>query len=308
MDITENVSLRIGDCLTVLESDISDGIQYDAVVMDPPYEIGLWGNTWDSTGVAFSNLLWRRLYSVLKPGAFLVSFCRDRLYHRIACAAEDIGLTIYPPLYWRFPGGMPKPMNVSNLFNRRATERKIIGSKPGAGYVKLMVKHGIQQVTHYDFPVYEDATPEAINYKDHYYGINAFLPAIEPILLAQKPVGEKKVIDNIRLHGTGSLYFGWSESWPSTIYECARAKKSEHGSTLPCVKPLLLMERLCQTVAGGRPMPQVLDPFCGTGTTGVACEKLGYRCSLIEMNPEMSSVIERRIRDIAAPEPIKNVG
>lgn len=295
MEITDLVSLRIGDCLSLLETDIAAGVVYDAVVMDPPYEIGLWGKSWDRTGVAFSDLLWQRLSAVLKPGAFLISFCRDRFYHRIASAAEDAGFTIYPPLYWKFSGGMPKPMNVSNLFNRQAKDRKVIGSKPGAGYVRLMVKHGLQNVTHYEFPVYEDATAEAIAYKDHYYGLASFLPAIEPILLAQKPVSEKRVIDNIRVHGTGSLYFGWSPSWPSTIYECARAKKSEHGSDLPCVKPLALMERLCQTVAGGRPLAHVLDPFAGSGTTGVACKRLGLRCDLIEFHAEMEPVILRRV-------------
>jgi len=296
MDITDKVTLRIGDCLDVLQDDIANGVQYDAVVMDPPYEIGLWGMSWDNTGVSFGDVLWRRLYAVMKPGAYLVSFTRDRYYHRIAVAAEDTGLTIYPPLYWQFPGGMPKPMNVSNLFNREAPERKAIGAKPGSGYVKLMVKHGVQNVTHYDFAVYEAATPEAVAYKKHYYGLNSFRPVIEPILLCQKPASEKRRIDNIRLHGTGSLYFGWSDVWPSTVYECSRATKAEHGSDLPCVKPLDLMMRLCQTVVGGRGgAPRVLDPFAGSGTTGVACARLGMGCDLIELDAGMEATIRRRL-------------
>ncbi len=301
MEITDQISLYIGDCLDVMDQIITTDTRYDAVVMDPPYEIGLWGMEWDQTGVAFNQLLWKKLFEVIKPGGFLISFSRDRFYHRIAVAAEMSGFRIYPPLYWKFPGGMPKPMNVSNLFNREAKDRQQIGSKHGSGYVKLMVDHGVQNVTHYDFPVYADATPEATAFKDHYYGVNAFLPEIEPILLSQKPIEEKRVIDNIRVHGTGSLYFGELSRWPGTIFECAKAKKSEHGSDLPCVKPLALMERLCQLVAGGRTNPRVLDPFAGSGTTALACHRLGYACDLVEIDPAMESVIKSRVSGAAKP-------
>ncbi len=299
-EISDLITLYIGDCLEVMDQILLSDIRYDAIVMDPPYEIGLWGMEWDQTGVAFNQVLWKKLFEILKPGAFLISFSRDRFYHRVAVAAEMSGFRIYPPLYWKFAGGMPKPMNVSNLFNREAkSDRQQIGSKHGSGYVKLMVDHGVQNVTHYDFPIYADATPEATAFKDHYYGVNAFLPEIEPILLAQKPIDQKRVIDNIRTHGTGSLYFGWSSCWPGTIFECPKAKKSEHESVLPCVKPLALMTLLCQIVGGGRKQPRLLDPFAGSGTTAVACQQSGYYCDLIEINPDMEPVIKNRIKRLS---------
>jgi site-specific DNA-methyltransferase (adenine-specific) len=41
----------------------------------------------------------------------------------------------------------------------------------------------------------------------------------------------------------------------------------------------------------------VLDCFNGSGTTGVACKKLGRNYIGIEMNPEFIEVTKRRLAD-----------
>ena len=45
----------------------------------------------------------------------------------------------------------------------------------------------------------------------------------------------------------------------------------------------------------------ILDPFAGSGTTGVAALKTGRRAILIEKDPRYISIIERRVRDAATP-------
>jgi site-specific DNA-methyltransferase (adenine-specific) len=42
----------------------------------------------------------------------------------------------------------------------------------------------------------------------------------------------------------------------------------------------------------------VLDPFMGSGTTGVACARLGREFIGIEMNPEYVAIAERRIAGV----------
>jgi len=75
-----------------------------------------------------------------------------------------------------------------------------------------------------------------------------------------------------------------------------------HGATKkgtnhhPTVKPLALMEYLCtltKTPTGGL----VLDPYAGSGTTGVACIKTGRDCVLIEKEPTYWPIIDKRIAD-----------
>jgi site-specific DNA-methyltransferase (adenine-specific) len=65
-------------------------------------------------------------------------------------------------------------------------------------------------------------------------------------------------------------------------------------NTHPTVKPLALMEYLCtltKTPTGGL----VLDPFAGSGTTGVACLNTGRHSILIEKEPEYWPIIEARL-------------
>ena len=86
------VTLWGSDCLTELPGFMSDS--FDAVVTDPPYELGFMGKSWDATGVAFSVGTWQRILNVLKPGGYLVAFGAPRNGHRLTCAIEDAGFEI----------------------------------------------------------------------------------------------------------------------------------------------------------------------------------------------------------------------
>ena len=43
----------------------------------------------------------------------------------------------------------------------------------------------------------------------------------------------------------------------------------------------------------------ILDPFCGSGTTGLVALRLGRKFVGIELNPEYAAMAERRIREDA---------
>ncbi len=63
----------------------------------------------------------------------------------------------------------------------------------------------------------------------------------------------------------------------------------------PTVKPLKLMEYLCtltSTPTGGI----VLDPFMGSGTTGIACKRTNREFIGIEMNKDYFNIAEQRIK------------
>lgn len=292
-------TIHIGNCIDYLRNQVELGVQYDAVVTDPPYEIGLHGKDWDSTGIAFSTEFWSLIHSVLKPGGYLLSFTASRLYHRVACAIEDSDFKIYPMLTWEFTNGLPKPVNVSELFDRdNIKDRKPIGFRKGSGFTKANAEHGAQQRLTKDFPIYErGVSEEAKRWLGHYYGYNAFKPSGEPIVMAQKAQSETRMIDNIRLHGVGAMNLGKLKDtrgeWPTTVFRHSKAKKADHQSNHPSVKPVPLMRELCQLVvpAGGH----VLDPFGGTGTTAEAAIMDGFNCTIIEQNPEMEAVIRARL-------------
>lgn len=73
-------------------------------------------------------------------------------------------------------------------------------------------------------------------------------------------------------------------------------------NTHPTVKPLKLIEYLCKLTmipTGG----VVLDPFLGSGTTAMACEKLGRKWIEIELNEEYCEIAKKRIQAVRPAQP-----
>ncbi len=61
----------------------------------------------------------------------------------------------------------------------------------------------------------------------------------------------------------------------------------------PTVKPIKLMEYLIKLVTP--PNGTVLDPFMGSGSTGVAAKQLGFKFIGCEMSEEYMQIAEKRI-------------
>ncbi len=89
---------------------------------------------------------------------------------------------------------------------------------------------------------------------------------------------------------------------PSTRFlYTSKASRSERNAGLPpgsssshpTVKPIALMRWLVRMVTP--PGGTVLDPFAGSGTTGVACAALGFPAVLVEQDPEYCAIIARRL-------------
>jgi modification methylase len=80
-----------------------------------------------------------------------------------------------------------------------------------------------------------------------------------------------------------------------------RLKQKDGGKLHPTQKPEGLLHRVL--TASTRPGQVVLDPFMGTGTTGVVAKRLRRRFIGIEQNPGYAEAAEARI---AATEPVEN--
>jgi DNA modification methylase len=65
--------------------------------------------------------------------------------------------------------------------------------------------------------------------------------------------------------------------------------------------PLELPTRCIQ--AGCKPGGTVLDPFCGTGTTGIAALSLGRRFTGVDLNPAFAELAAERLRQAAQQPP-----
>jgi len=70
-----------------------------------------------------------------------------------------------------------------------------------------------------------------------------------------------------------------------------QAEKNGH----PCPKPIESWTKLIKRVS--RPYETILDPFMGSGTTGVACAKLCRKFIGIELEPKYFDIACKRIED-----------
>ena len=89
--------------------------------------------------------------------------------------------------------------------------------------------------------------------------------------------------------GNGPHYWAGDRSQDS-IFEVDRP----HVSDLhPTTKPVELVERMIAN--SSRPTEGIYDPFCGSGTTLVACERLGRIGYGVEIDPAYAAVILERM-------------
>ena len=72
-------------------------------------------------------------------------------------------------------------------------------------------------------------------------------------------------------------------------------REKVHGRH-PTQKPIALLDRV--VAASAQPGDLVLDPFCGSGTTGVAAVRAGCRFLGLERDPEYVDLAARRLRAV----------
>ena len=88
-----------------------------------------------------------------------------------------------------------------------------------------------------------------------------------------------------------------SQAKASRIITYPRAKALQDGKVHPTQKPIAVME----WCLGFLPDAQtILDPFMGSGTTGVACAQMGRKFIGIEIDPDYFEIACKRIRDAYA--------
>jgi len=139
---------------------------------------GFMGETWDGGDIAFQSETWEILGNHLYPGAFGVAFSAARNWHRMAIAIEDAGFIIHPTIFlWAFGSGFPKATNINKQIDKQA---------------------GV------DLKKYAPITDLAKAWQGHRYGLQALKPAVEPIIIFQKPY-EDRPLDNIIETGAGAL-------------------------------------------------------------------------------------------------------
>jgi len=193
-----------GNCIEVLKRLDENSI--DAIITDPPYELGFMGKSWDKSGIAFNTEVWSECLRVLKPGGHMLAFGGSRTFHRIAVAIEDAGFELRDTLMWVYGSGFPKSLDVSKAIDKllgKEAEREVICKHPNPSHSSSVVFDNSGSKLHADDVfITAPATPEAQMWEG--WG-TALKPAFEPIILARKPISEKNIAENVLKWGTGGI-------------------------------------------------------------------------------------------------------
>jgi len=280
---------------------------------------GFMGKEWDGGDIAFRKETWELFMKVLKPGGHLLAFSGSRTYHRMAVAIEDAGFDIRDQIMWLYGSGFPKSHNLGDGWGtalKPAHEPIVLARKKIEGTNKQnREKYGTAGLNIDACRVEgekqtRDSNPVMNGGK---YGQNQ---NAERKIVKRKSRSDDGVWTNknsgMKAEGThyadadprgrfpaNVMHDGLQEDW-ARYYYCPKTSKSEKGNdnTHPTVKPIKLMKYLCRLITpkGGT----VLDPFMGSGSTGIAAKDEGFEFIGIEKEKEYFEIAEQRV-SVASP-------
>jgi len=131
--------------------------------------------------------------------------------------------------------------------------------------------------------VYNSNTPKQHRQVGFYNVVPDFTNAYQPY----KNPNDKRIKKLIEQGKKGARLYDW---WNVNQVKNVSKEKTNH----PCQMPLQVMENIINI------LPKhltVVDPFMGSGTTGVACKKLNRKFIGIELNQDYFQLAKQRIEE-----------
>lgn len=198
-----------------------------------------------------------KIYEKLKPGASVFIFAGRRMSHKCISAMEDSGFIFKDMIAWEKNQAPHRAQRVSVVFDKRNDNK--------------------------NSELWEN------------WRLGNLRPIFEPILWFMKPykIGGT-ITDNLLKYELGAFNdVAWKKYNPisSNIIK-TKCYKSDTGYH-PTQKPVLLLQSLIELVTKENQI--ILDPFMGSGSTGVACKKTNRKFIGIEINKEYFDISRQRI-------------
>lgn len=267
-------------------SDIPDQ-SIDCIITDPPYGIDL--EDWDKMP---NPVIWTDCFRVLKPGAFLLCFSSIKFQHIFTQNLLHAGFQLKDVLLWVYLNGRVPPINIDKKIDSLlGIEREVIGEY---NYIQGS-PNSKKKISYTQKNKKTKATTQSIAWQGFGTGLKT---AYEPIIMVQKPI-ENSLAENILKYQVGGLNlestripydenekkvghnphpvgrvlsnivqaenFGEYQKF-FFVGKVRDSKKT--GNIHPTVKPLELMTCLIELCS--LPQQIILDPFMGSGSTGIS--------------------------------------
>ena len=267
------------DRVRIVEGDAAQilaGIEprsVDAVLCDPPH--GVLQASWD---ILPAIKTWQAVLGVMRPGARLLVICSSRTYHRLATHVEDAGFEIEGMAVWCFATG--RPPSTARL--KPAFAPILIARKPGPALPINLDDTRIPFVDAADAKqTHRIDTLRAAGTRR----TGVYDPSLSTNDREHAPFAPKKGRYPSDLILTESVLGHYNRFFliPKT--------RAPNGH--PAAKPVELLAHILNLYTDKD--AEVLDPFAGGGSTGVAALLTGRRALLIERNPEFVKLARQNL-------------
>jgi len=267
---------------------------------------------------------WREVFRLLRPGGHVMCFCAPRNAYLTMTALALAGYEIKDPIIWVFRTGFRGGTDVGRTIGKRALkERGVLADALVAR--RRFPSRGHRGLPRAGYAIETDEIAELVPEVADLIRENARVrdgirPAYEMIVVARKPV-EKTLADNVVQYGVGGANVR-SARWrsedgrlrdPMTVvgemdpseqayFYSPKATAEERqlfvppsmSNDHPTLKPMALMRWLIKLYGGVR--GPILDPFCGSGTTGIACVLEGRTFIGIEREATYADLAKARLQ------------
>jgi len=317
--LTNDITFKSGDCFPMIEQLDHDSI--DTIYLDPPFnsdrnyklsessDIGFADKWTDASYEEWITHLINKLVPVMKKTA--------TLYFHISAACMFIPEKVLrkqfkyvTPIFWkkcRSKNNVKSKLGatIDIIFKCNQTAKptfNIVYQEKDPTYLKNSFKNKDQRGNYSLGHLVTERTKKGYMYSFTHED-QVFTPESGWRI---KESELKKLQDDGRLHTPkkkGSklykkIYLAENPGKPCTDLwdDIHSISQGSEIRKYPTAKPIKLLERLIEisTNPGGI----VLDPMCGSGTTGEACANLGRKCLLMDQNPDVISIVQSRFTHI----------
>ena len=275
---------------------------FDSIVTDPPYGIDFLGKAWDANTGALDT--YQECLRVLKPGGHIFAFSAARTYHHLAITLEQAGFEIRDQIMWIYSSGFPKSQDVGKNNDmpdwagwgtalKPAHEPIALARKPiKTSIAKNVEKYGTGALN-------IDAT--RIPYADGQIikggALKVKMDEANSEVLNKTVIADNTWTGHSQGRFPSNVIGEITEPYQKYFY-CPKVSRRERHTgesenNHPTVKPVALMEYLIKLITP--PNGLVLDPFNGSGSTGMAAVGLGMDYIGIDLDPNYIEISKKRI-------------
>lgn len=330
---TSTQTMHHGDCLDIMKTMEDNSI--DFICTDPPYGLHFMGKTWDSSTPNID--IWKEAVRICKPGSMLAAFGGSRTHHHLMLALENAGFEIRDVIMWLYGSGFPKSHNHFGLPGygtalKPAYEPIILAMKPLDGtYAQNAQKWGLAGINIDDnrIEIKQNDDIYAKNPHTTHKDIKSYGGGLS---ISEYKIPKGRWPANLILDEEAADMLDQTTDNASRFFYCAKASSAERNKGLeglpikqtiggggtnnteddvcgkygsikapqhnfhPTVKPIALMKYIIKLLAPPN-SPICLDPFMGSGTTGIACKQLDINFIGIEKEEEYFNIAKARMQN-----------